>query len=223
MKRSRSAAASAERHTASDHSRQRSATRLVEDLAQPGLGQSLGVVAGGRSSALAPCRSDLLLDLAPVRQPVLGVPDRASRSVDAEDMPARWPDEGHNKKRTASSGHIRDIFRDRAKSHESEYICLQRHPDAAGGDRTHDLRIKSPLLCQLSYGGLDSMIAYRPLVDSDSYDRDTSATSATASISTSIRGSIRALTSTIVISGRMSPNTSPWARPTSAPREMSVT
>jgi transaldolase len=25
--------------------------------------------------------------------------------------------------------------------------------DAAGGDRTHDLRIKSPLLCQLSYGG----------------------------------------------------------------------
>ena len=30
---------------------------------------------------------------------------------------------------------------------------LQPFPDAAGGDRTHDLRIKSPLLCQLSYGG----------------------------------------------------------------------
>jgi hypothetical protein len=27
---------------------------------------------------------------------------------------------------------------------------------AAGGDRTHDLRIKSPLLCQLSYGGAPS-------------------------------------------------------------------
>ena len=32
--------------------------------------------------------------------------------------------------------------------------------DAAGGDRTLDLRIKSPLLCQLSYGGR-AMIAYR--------------------------------------------------------------
>ena len=31
---------------------------------------------------------------------------------------------------------------------------------AAGGDRTHDLRIKSPLLCQLSYGGALTMIAH---------------------------------------------------------------
>jgi hypothetical protein len=38
---------------------------------------------------------------------------------------------------------------------------LQADRDAAGGDRTHDLRIKSPLLCQLSYGGVASMIAYR--------------------------------------------------------------
>jgi hypothetical protein len=30
---------------------------------------------------------------------------------------------------------------------------VQPIPSAAGGDRTHDLRIKSPLLCQLSYGG----------------------------------------------------------------------
>ena len=34
-------------------------------------------------------------------------------------------------------------------------------PDAAGGDRTHDLRIKSPLLCQLSYGGQVRMIAQK--------------------------------------------------------------
>lgn len=48
-------------------------------------------------------------------------------------------------------------------------------------------------------------------------------TTATASISTSMRASIRPLTSTIVIAGRTSPNTSPWARPTSSAREMSVT
>jgi hypothetical protein len=48
-------------------------------------------------------------------------------------------------------------------------------------------------------------------------------TTATASISTSIRGSIRALTSTIVITGRVSPNASAWARPTSPVRAMSTT
>jgi hypothetical protein len=47
--------------------------------------------------------------------------------------------------------------------------------------------------------------------------------SATASISTVIRGSIRPETSSIVINGRIEPKTSPWARPTSPAREMSVT
>ncbi len=43
------------------------------------------------------------------------------------------------------------------------------------------------------------------------------------SISTCMRGSIRAGTSTIVATGRMSRKISPWARPTSSEREMSVT
>ena len=38
--------------------------------------------------------------------------------------------------------------------------ALQTFRSAAGGDRTHDLRIKSPLLCQLSYGGQVRMIAH---------------------------------------------------------------
>ena len=46
---------------------------------------------------------------------------------------------------------------------------------------------------------------------------------ASASISTSIAGSISAATCTIVVAGRMSPKTSPCARPISSQREMSVT
>src|SRR3954447_6876500 len=46
---------------------------------------------------------------------------------------------------------------------------------------------------------------------------------ASASISTSIAGSISAATCTIEVAGRMSPKTSPWARPISSQREMSVT
>ena len=39
--------------------------------------------------------------------------------------------------------------------------AIDANSHAAGGDRTHDLRIKSPLLCQLSYGGSRTMIAHR--------------------------------------------------------------
>jgi hypothetical protein len=42
----------------------------------------------------------------------------------------------------------------------AEYVYLQQLLDAAGGVRTHDLRIKSPLLYQLSYSGGQHMIAY---------------------------------------------------------------
>lgn len=49
------------------------------------------------------------------------------------------------------------------------------------------------------------------------------ATTASASTSTSIRGSISAATCTIVMHGRRSPKNSAWARPTSSAREMSVT
>jgi hypothetical protein len=49
------------------------------------------------------------------------------------------------------------------------------------------------------------------------------ATTASASISTSMPGSISRLTSTIVVAGMMSPNASLWARPTSSQRSISVT
>jgi hypothetical protein len=42
----------------------------------------------------------------------------------------------------------------------AEHPELQVLLDAAGGVRTHDLRIKSPLLYQLSYSGGHNMIAY---------------------------------------------------------------
>ncbi len=46
---------------------------------------------------------------------------------------------------------------------------------------------------------------------------------ASASISTRIRGSISAATCTIEVTGGWAPNASPWARATSSQREMSVT
>jgi len=116
-----------------------------------------------------------------------------------------------------SGDHTGDILCACAESRRLKSAALQPLPHAAGGTRTHDRRIKSPLLYQLSYSGGPLMIAHRPCGASRPQ------TDATSSISTIIRGSIRALTCTIVINGRWSPNTSPWARPTSPLREMSVT
>ena len=49
---------------------------------------------------------------------------------------------------------------DRTGSRSADRARLQPFLDAAGGVRTHDLRIKSPLLYQLSYSGGHNMIAY---------------------------------------------------------------
>src|ERR1700753_3388783 len=46
------------------------------------------------------------------------------------------------------------------RSQPPERVHFQPLLDAAGGVRTHDLRIKSPLLYQLSYSGGHYMIAY---------------------------------------------------------------
>ena len=62
--------------------------------------------------------------------------------------------------RTAISGHIGNTKRFRGTLRNRESPDLRAESNAAGGDRTHDLRIKSPLLCQLSYGGVSAMIAY---------------------------------------------------------------
>ena len=50
--------------------------------------------------------------------------------------------------------------RDQVGCRAAEYDHFQLLHDAAGGVRTHDLRIKSPLLYQLSYSGGHHMIAY---------------------------------------------------------------
>jgi hypothetical protein len=57
------------------------------------------------------------------------------------------------RKSHAHLGTVGDRLADPSDPHKPESNDLQPLPDAAGGDRTHDLRIKSPLLCQLSYGG----------------------------------------------------------------------
>ena len=62
---------------------ERSAASSVERLAQPVLGQALGEIARRRPPPPRRCRPQLLLDLAPVRQPVLRVPRRPALALDA--------------------------------------------------------------------------------------------------------------------------------------------
>ena len=92
---------------APDHAGQRAASSRVQDVFQPSLGLAPREVAGGRPTAFRPGRADLLLDLPPVRQPVLRVPDRTPRPLDAEDMPGRWLQRGHSRPNAPPA---RDIF-----------------------------------------------------------------------------------------------------------------
>ena len=66
-----------ERRSGSNHARQRSTTGLVGYVARPRLGSPLREVARRRPPPLSPGGPDLRLDLPPVGQPVLRVPDRA--------------------------------------------------------------------------------------------------------------------------------------------------
>ncbi|HEY6886746.1 MAG TPA: hypothetical protein VI300_03170 [Solirubrobacter sp.] len=75
-----------ERHARPHHPRQDAGPRLLENLSQPRLRGSFREVAGARSAALRPCRTDGFVDLAPVRQSVLRPPDRAARSFVAIDV-----------------------------------------------------------------------------------------------------------------------------------------
>lgn len=62
-----------------DHALQLAAPGLSQRLVGPSLSGGLGEVAGAAPAALGPCRTMLLRDLTAVREPVLGVPDRAAR------------------------------------------------------------------------------------------------------------------------------------------------
>jgi len=79
-----------ERRPRPHHPRQRSAPRLIEDAAQPGLGQPLGDVAGRWAPALGPGGTDLLLHLAAVGQAVLRVPHRSASPIEAKDVAGWW-------------------------------------------------------------------------------------------------------------------------------------
>jgi hypothetical protein len=72
--------------------RQRSAPRLVEDVAQPGFRRALGEVAGRRSPPGGPRRADLLAHFAPVGEPVARVPDWPSPALSAVDAARRNPE-----------------------------------------------------------------------------------------------------------------------------------
>jgi hypothetical protein len=81
-----------ERRPGPDEPRQRPPARLGERVLEPGLGLALGQMAGRRPPALGPRRSELLLDLASVRQAVLRVPDGSAGAIDSEDVPAQRGD-----------------------------------------------------------------------------------------------------------------------------------
>ena len=101
--------------------------------------------------------------------------------------------------------------------------CLPLHH--GGGPRS--LRPRPTLAPDLGSGPHDGGAATAPAAPARlvpaSGAQSAPASCATTSISTSIRGSISAVTSTIVITGRASSKNSPCARPTSSAREMSVT
>ena len=71
--------------------------------------------------------------------------------------------------------------------------------------------------------GSEHAIASRPGRLAVTTRVDYSGTMASASISTSISGLMSRLTSTMLVAGRMSPNTSPCARPTASQSAMRVT
>jgi hypothetical protein len=71
------------------HARERAATRLVEDVAQPALGHGLCEVARLRAAAGGPGEAHSSLALAAIREAVLGVPDGAARTHATEHVAAR--------------------------------------------------------------------------------------------------------------------------------------
>ncbi len=145
--------------TARSHARQRPLPCLTQDVLQPRLSGALGEVAGGRAASLRPGRPDLLLDLPTVGQPVLRVPDRTPRTVDPEDV-SRWLyQRSHAWNSTTLSGHIRDIFGNPCLHPNPRLAYLLGFSSAGTGTRTRALRIKSPLLYQLSYAGVTLMMA----------------------------------------------------------------
>lgn len=75
-----------ERHASANHPRQDAHTSLVENVAQPVLRRALRVPTCARPAAFRPSRPDRPMDLTPIRQPILGPPDRAAGAFEAVDV-----------------------------------------------------------------------------------------------------------------------------------------
>jgi hypothetical protein len=79
-----------EGHPGTDHAGQRSGMGLGEHVGEPGFGAAPIDEPVVRPPRLRPRRSDLLLHLPPVRQPVLREPHRPTSTIHAEHMPTDW-------------------------------------------------------------------------------------------------------------------------------------
>jgi hypothetical protein len=77
-----------ERRYRPHHADQLAGPGLDKRRVKPRLGDRLREVAGLRPAALRPRPAALLLDLAAIREPVLGVPDRPGLTLDAEEVAA---------------------------------------------------------------------------------------------------------------------------------------
>jgi hypothetical protein len=75
-------------------------------------------------------------------------------------MTSRRSNRVHGADPAPISGHIGDTKRFRGNVLDPKTAIQQGIYSAAGRIRTCDPRIKSPLLCQLSYGGPWAMIAH---------------------------------------------------------------
>ena len=135
-----------ERGAGADHARERAAARLVEVVAQPVLGQTLGEVAGGRPAALGPGRADLLLTWRPSGSRYFayqtGPRARSTRKT--------WPLGLHSSPLTPQIVRPRDRFGTysrvpRPETQTKKPRCAGLY-SAPGEIRTPDLRFRRPTL-----------------------------------------------------------------------------
>ncbi len=110
----------------------------------------VSVLGSNWAASLTPSRSDLLLDLAAIWQAVLRVPDRAARPFNAKDVSGGWLQQRHRCKSTPIWGQIGDTFGKCPLPRNIKSPELRGFLSGPCRNRTCNLGIKSPLLCQLS-------------------------------------------------------------------------
>ncbi len=140
-----------ERDSRAHHPRQHATPCLIERVGQPRRRSAFRIPARGRAPALAPGRPQPLLDLAPVGQPVPGVPGRPAPALGTKHLPARGPDlglsESHPHAHSSVAWDILGTYLTCAEgSGLREIPTLQRFCSAPARIRTWDPRIRNPML-----------------------------------------------------------------------------